>query len=181
MRQRGGEDEGAGKVDEKAPDRRRAQQDGYRSTHKTSLGIRHIPPEHPTALPKVISRTSILPLPRLCPSSPHPPSSPRACPIPLPWRPYTPVECASSKTTHCRLRGIYSSIASKIAGKGAMSPSIEYRLSRARNTTSFRSLAPGSFDIWRRTRRKDAGSLCLNARRRCVGTRDARIPEWTEA
>ena len=126
------------------------------------------PPEHPIALPKVINLTPTLPSPLPFLTAPQPPSSPNACVSPRPPSPYTPVECASSTTTHCLSLDTYSSMTSKIAGNGAMSPSIEYRLSTAKNTilpSTSDSLPDGASPICLRTSRSEFTSLCLNARR----------------
>jgi hypothetical protein len=117
----------------------------------------------------------------LTPSRPAAPTSPIACAIPLPPFPYTPVECASSSTTHCLSLGMTSSISSRKAGKHAKSPSIEYRLSTARNTTPSSTLEDGPAWIRLNVSLSESGSLCLNAIRRSGLTRDDRIPECTLA
>jgi len=121
-----------------------------------------IPPELPTAFPNVISLTATLP----CSLS--------ACVIPLPCSPYTPVEWASSTTTHCLSLVTYSSSTSNKAGNGAKSPSIEYSDSTVRKTVPFPS-------ICLKTSLRPSGSLCRKGIRRLLSTRLALNPEWTLA
>jgi hypothetical protein len=128
----------------------------------SDVKARDVPPELPTAFPKVMSLTPTLPC------------SPNACVIPLPCSPYTPVECASSTTTHCLSLDTCSSSTSNNAGNGAKSPSIEYSDSTVRNTVPLSSIC---FN----TSLRPSGSLCRKGIRRLLSIRLALRPEWTLA
>ena len=121
------------------------------------------------------------PFPNVCKTVSMRSSRPRADTSPRPCFPYSPVEWASSTTICPHPAGTSSSTLRTISGRGAKSPSMLYKLSKATKTVAFPAAIAGcALKTCRRVSRKDVAELWEKGYR-AVRARDATRPSRVEA